>query len=212
MVVMVTQQQQQQHSPLLLHHYTFPLNVYKGGRHRAVAGGGVRRLSLELGDSILPWEEEVVKKDEEEMEEMEEKEEEMEEEEEGRERSLYHPPRSGRQTTHPHLKKILLWNDFFGSRDFLFGLGRRPFVSLGCRINTCYTTTNHTRFLPHQLDAVVWHARCENTTYPPINTTNTTRWPHTRYIFLNEESPVEYVLQENLTNYKHLFNWTITLI
>ncbi|KAK3872913.1 hypothetical protein Pcinc_022043 [Petrolisthes cinctipes] len=104
-------------------------------------------------------------------------------------------------TTNPPLKKILFWNDFFGDQSYGFGFGREPFIRGECRVNTCFTTANRTRFPLHQLDAVIWHVRSKDRSLPKE------RWPHTRYIFYTLESPPHVYLKDE---YNGTFNWTFT--
>ncbi|XP_066953059.1 uncharacterized protein [Macrobrachium rosenbergii] len=102
----------------------------------------------------------------------------------------------------PPLKKILFWNDFFGDKSQGFGFGRDPFVKSNCRISTCFTTANRTMFSPEEVDAVVWHVRSRDQSFPPR------RSPHTRYIYWLLESPMH--VYANLKNLANVFNWTFT--
>ncbi|XP_066953058.1 alpha-(1,3)-fucosyltransferase C-like [Macrobrachium rosenbergii] len=113
----------------------------------------------------------------------------------------------------PPLKKILFWNDvsmfysltrkqFFGNKSQGFGFGRDPFVKSNCRISTCFTTANRTMFSPEEVDAVVWHVRSRDQSFPPK------RSPHTRYIYWVLESPM--YVSANLKNLANVFNWTFT--
>uniref|UniRef100_A0A6A7G3Y9 Fucosyltransferase n=2 Tax=Hirondellea gigas TaxID=1518452 RepID=A0A6A7G3Y9_9CRUS len=99
-------------------------------------------------------------------------------------------------------KKILLWNDFFGRRDYFLGTGHSPFVSLGCEYSACYVTYNREVFQSTELDALVWHIRSTDKTFP------STRAPHTRYVFFLEEAPVNQDV--DLGPYNDVFNYTMT--
>ncbi|XP_064093213.1 alpha-(1,3)-fucosyltransferase C-like [Macrobrachium nipponense] len=102
----------------------------------------------------------------------------------------------------PPLKKILFWNDFFGDKSQGFGFGRDPFVKSGCRISTCFTTANRSLFSLEEVDAVVWHVRSGDQSFP------SKRSPHTRYIYWLLESPMH--VHTNLKNLTNVFNWTFT--
>ncbi|XP_042872431.1 alpha-(1,3)-fucosyltransferase C-like isoform X2 [Penaeus japonicus] len=102
----------------------------------------------------------------------------------------------------PPLKKILFWNDAYGSRHFGFGYGREPFIRAGCRVNTCTTTSNRGKYPLKDLDAVIWHFRANDKSLPAE------RSPHTRYIFWMMES-ASYLFGD-INRYNNVFNWTFT--
>ncbi|XP_064093660.1 alpha-(1,3)-fucosyltransferase C-like isoform X2 [Macrobrachium nipponense] len=100
------------------------------------------------------------------------------------------------------LKKILFWNEAYGSKDFGLGYGREPFIRAKCPVNTCFTTGNRSRFKHEELDAILWHFRSNDRSLPSV------RSPHTRYVFWVMESAS--YLYGNIDNYRHVFNWTFT--
>lgn len=102
----------------------------------------------------------------------------------------------------PPLKKILFWNDFFNVKHFEFGFGQEPFLRAGCRVNTCMTTGDRTRFPPEELDAVIWHPRASDRSLPSM------RSPHTHYVFWMMESAS--YLYGDIKKYDKVFNWTFT--
>ncbi|KAF2360504.1 Fucosyltransferase N-terminal [Trinorchestia longiramus] len=110
------------------------------------------------------------------------------------------PPKktSGNST----LKKILYWNEFYGSKDFDFGIGQEPFRSAGCPVSSCYATYNKTLFPLEDIDAIIWHGRSKHKSLPPI------RYPHTRYVFFMVESPEH--TQLGSARYEKIFNYTMT--
>ncbi|XP_069171367.1 alpha-(1,3)-fucosyltransferase C isoform X2 [Procambarus clarkii] len=110
-----------------------------------------------------------------------------------------------KNNSNPPLKKILMWNEFYGMKHLEIGLGREPFVRAGCPINTCWFTANKTLFDSSELDALIFHANSKFTTLPEL------RSVHTRYIFFLLEPPT--VLDDfntDLTPYNNTFNWTFT--
>ncbi|XP_047470885.1 alpha-(1,3)-fucosyltransferase C-like isoform X1 [Penaeus chinensis] len=100
------------------------------------------------------------------------------------------------------LKKILFWNDDYHNKHFGFGFGHAPFVRAGCRVDGCLTTGERGRFLPEELDAVVWHFRSDDKSLPGR------RSPHTRYVFWLLESPPH--LYGDISRFDSIFNWTMT--
>ncbi|XP_063883307.1 alpha-(1,3)-fucosyltransferase C-like isoform X2 [Scylla paramamosain] len=101
-----------------------------------------------------------------------------------------------------HLKKILFWNDDYYNKHFGFGFGREPFLVAGCRVNTCTTTGDRTRYPIEEIDAVIWHFRSSDRSLPEY------RSPHTRYVLWLMESPA--YLFGDLQEYNNVFNWTFT--
>ncbi|XP_068213476.1 alpha-(1,3)-fucosyltransferase C-like [Palaemon carinicauda] len=113
------------------------------------------------------------------------------------------PPVNGDEDLkNPPLKKILFWNDSYGSKYFGLGYGREPFIRAKCPVNTCFTTSDRNRFKPEETDAVLWHFRAKDRTLP------SKRSPHTRYVFWLMESAS--YLYGNINAYNHVFNWTFT--
>nr|XP_045610430.1 alpha-(1,3)-fucosyltransferase C-like [Procambarus clarkii]XP_045610431.1 alpha-(1,3)-fucosyltransferase C-like [Procambarus clarkii] len=107
-----------------------------------------------------------------------------------------------RSSHDPPLKKILFWNEVFGNRYFYFGFGREAFLRAGCRVNTCTVTADRSRFPLRDLDAVLFHFRSGDASFP------TERSAHTRYVFWLLEPPPHFFRDPN--PYKNVFNWTIT--
>lgn len=101
-----------------------------------------------------------------------------------------------------HLKKILFWNDDYYNKHFGFGFGHEPFLIAGCRVNTCTTTGDRTRYSLEEVDAVIWHFRANDRSLPDY------RSPHTRYVLWLMESPS--YLYGDLKDYDNVFNWTFT--
>ncbi|XP_068213041.1 uncharacterized protein [Palaemon carinicauda] len=99
-------------------------------------------------------------------------------------------------------KKILFWNDAFGNKSFYIGFGQEPFVKAKCRISNCFTTGNRSLFAPEELDALIWHVRSEDKSFPPK------RSPHTKYVFWTMESPLH--VFTDLSVFQNIFNWTFT--
>nr|XP_027206514.1 glycoprotein 3-alpha-L-fucosyltransferase A-like [Penaeus vannamei] len=64
------------------------------------------------------------------------------------------------------LKKILLWNDFYGKLDYGFGTGRGPFQAAGCRVDACVVIIDRNLFPLEELDALVWHTRSRDVSMP----------------------------------------------
>ncbi|XP_042232481.1 alpha-(1,3)-fucosyltransferase C-like [Homarus americanus] len=102
----------------------------------------------------------------------------------------------------PQLKKILFWNDGYSNKHFGFGFGREPFLRAGCRVNTCFTTGDRSRFPLEEIDALVWHFRSNDKSLPTV------RSPHTRYVFWMMESAS--YLYGNIGHFNNIFNWTFT--
>ena len=66
-------------------------------------------------------------------------------------------------------KVILLWTTFFGSKDYGFGLGQKPFIDAECKVTNCELTTDKGR--SGQADAVLFHMR---------NVDKRMKWPEVR--------------------------------
>ena len=58
------------------------------------------------------------------------------------------------------IKRILFWNEAYGSKDYGIGFGKEGFQQLSCPITNCFTTDNRT-LLPSadEFDAVIFHLR-----------------------------------------------------
>ncbi|ROT83084.1 hypothetical protein C7M84_023751 [Penaeus vannamei] len=83
------------------------------------------------------------------------------------------------------LKKILLWNDFYGKLDYGFGTGRGPFQAAGCRVDACVVIIDRNLFPLEELDALVWHTSSHTSHLIPI----LTHPPHTSLSSLNHLIP-----------------------
>ncbi|XP_064093669.1 alpha-(1,3)-fucosyltransferase C-like isoform X2 [Macrobrachium nipponense] len=90
----------------------------------------------------------------------------------------------------------------FGDKSFYFGFGREPFVKAKCPVSSCFTTANRSLFPPEKVDAVIWHVRSHDNSFPPL------RSPHTRYVFWSLESPPHMFI--DLRDFDNVFNWTFT--
>lgn len=103
----------------------------------------------------------------------------------------------------PPLKKIVFWNSLRSrfKKNFGLGTGRGAFLKLGCSVNTCTVISKKEISSYDEVDAVVWHQRSRDTSFPPR------RSPHTRYIFMLAEPPGHV---KRLRNHRNVFNWTLT--
>ena len=59
------------------------------------------------------------------------------------------------------LKRILYWNDFYGSKNFGFCCGRGPYLKHNCPNSQCYTSKDRREDL-ESFDAIVFHSRSLN--------------------------------------------------
>lgn len=97
-------------------------------------------------------------------------------------------------------KVILLWNPFFGSVDYGFGLGvRDPFIRNKCPVTNCEMTNNVERI--SEADLVIVHMR-NAVGKPPTSRPRSQRW-----VFMLYESPVH---SADFKNYDGFFNLTAT--
>merc|ERR1711923_194134 len=80
------------------------------------------------------------------------------------------------------LKRILYWNDYYGSKNFGFCCGRGPYLKNNCHNSHCYTSKDRREDLK-TFDAIVFHGRSLN-----HNDIPGTRYPHQLYVFLTIES------------------------
>lgn len=106
------------------------------------------------------------------------------------------PIRSDRST-----RLILFWTPYFERADFGFGYGHEPFVSHGCPVNACETTSDRNRL--SEADAVVFHIRDLDPYDVP-----TVRYTCQRWIFFLMETP--FYTRLNLKPFRNFFNWTFT--
>ncbi|CAL4120904.1 unnamed protein product, partial [Meganyctiphanes norvegica] len=97
------------------------------------------------------------------------------------------------------LKKILFWNPRKG---WDYTVGQDLFKR--CHVSSCIGTINRSEYNYKELGAVVFlmHPR-----KPPMDEVPLQRWPGTRYIFLQQESPI---YTQPLEKYDGFFNWTMT--
>ncbi|XP_076058653.1 alpha-(1,3)-fucosyltransferase C-like [Oratosquilla oratoria] len=100
-------------------------------------------------------------------------------------------------------KKILIWNEAYGTTTYGFGSGRGPFVRAGCRVDTCFMTANRSLTRIQDFDAIIFHFRSTEKKDLP-----TARSPHQRWVFYETES-ASYIYQDPAI-YNFLFNWTFT--
>lgn len=99
------------------------------------------------------------------------------------------------------VKKILFWNEAYGSKSYDIGIGSDVFRKAGCRTWQCETTDN--RDGVDQFDAIVFHLRSWTPSDLPDK-----RSPHQRYVFWSMESPAwRYVDTNQMSRF---FNWTMT--
>jgi hypothetical protein len=101
------------------------------------------------------------------------------------------------------MKKIMLWNGFFGHDDFYFGLGKvNPFVKNKCPVTNC-EIFNDKRLL-NEADLVVVHMR-DHIPDIPEERSLLQRW-----VFFLLESPIYGKLNTTISNRNDLFNMTAT--
>ena len=58
----------------------------------------------------------------------------------------------------PQLKRILYWNELYGSKNYGFCCGRGPYKKYKCAHDACYTSKDRTDDLS-TFDAIVFHGR-----------------------------------------------------
>jgi len=100
-------------------------------------------------------------------------------------------------------KRILFWNDFYGSKNFGFCCGSNPFKKAGCLVHNCQTTKSRNESLA-DIDAVVFHQRTIDKGDLPAH-----RFSWQRYVFLSLESP-SYQEEIQYSYWNHFFNITMT--
>ncbi|XP_037078691.1 alpha-(1,3)-fucosyltransferase C-like [Pollicipes pollicipes] len=103
----------------------------------------------------------------------------------------------------PKLKHILYWNEFYGSMEFTWGAGQRPFIDNGCEVNTCFGTNDRELMPVDEYDAILFHVQ----TLPFFDWPRSRR-PHQRYVFVTLESAQYLTIW--LQAYESLFNVTLT--
>ena len=57
-----------------------------------------------------------------------------------------------------NLKRILYWNDFYGSKNFGFCCGRGPYFKHHCQCTACHTSKDRNTNIS-SYDAIVFHGR-----------------------------------------------------
>ena len=65
-------------------------------------------------------------------------------------------PKSGK-VSH-NLRRILYWNDFYGSKNFGFCCGRGPYLKYNCQCNACFTSKDRNTNIS-SYDVIVFHGR-----------------------------------------------------
>ena len=101
------------------------------------------------------------------------------------------------------LKRILYWNDYYGSKNFGFCCGRGPYLKNNCPNSHCYTSKDRREDL-ETFDAIVFHGRSLN-----YNDIPEKRYPHQLYVFLTIESAA-YPGIGDWANWAGFFNLTMT--
>lgn len=99
-----------------------------------------------------------------------------------------------------NIKKILLWNKYYGDEDFDYGIGlMSPFIENQCPVTKCSITSD--KIFLNQSDLVVVHMRDGFSNIPTV------RPEQQQWVFLLWESPIHSI------EFKHLngvFNLTAT--
>ena len=104
----------------------------------------------------------------------------------------------------PLFKKILFWNEAYGSKNYGVGHGHDALRKYGCPVWQCETTDN--RSSAHEYDAVVFHLRSWTQQDLPER-----RLPQQRYVFWSMESPDwDKWLSVDTGRLANFFNWTMT--
>jgi alpha-1,3-fucosyltransferase len=98
------------------------------------------------------------------------------------------------------IKKILLWNSFFGSDDYGFGIGKRePFIKHNCPVINCEITNDRKQL--NKSDYVVTHMRNSLSDLPKSRSKNQ------QWIFYLWESPMH---SADFNQYNNYYNLTLT--
>ncbi len=81
-------------------------------------------------------------------------------------------------------KYILYWNEAYGSKEYGFCCGAKPYQDFGCKFRNCHVTNNRS-LLPSidQFDAILFHQRSLDKNDLPAK-----RSPHQKYIMYILES------------------------
>ena len=66
-----------------------------------------------------------------------------------------------REIVPQQIKRILYWNDYYGSKNFGFCCGRGPYIKHKCPTSLCYTSKDRSQDLK-TFDAIVFHGRSLN--------------------------------------------------
>jgi len=100
------------------------------------------------------------------------------------------------------IKKILLWNSFFGQDDYYFGLGKsEPFIRHNCPVINCEITNDRRKL--NESDYVITHMRDKLTDLP----LHSIRPIKQQWIFYLWESPVH---AADFSQFNDYYNLTLT--
>lgn len=98
-------------------------------------------------------------------------------------------------------KRLLFWNEAYGTKNFDIGLGKDVFRKAGCPVWQCESSDNRSN--PDSYDAIVFHQRSWVISDLPKK-----RLPSQRYIYWMRESPSwRFVKTDPMAGF---FNWTLT--
>ena len=99
-------------------------------------------------------------------------------------------------------KYILYWNEAYGSSEYGFCCGQKPYFEFSCPEKNCYVTNNRTYLKNIQdYDAILFHQRTTTDTDLPVS-----RSPKQRYIMFMMES-ASYPMGFSSSKWNNFFNW-----
>jgi alpha-1,3-fucosyltransferase len=102
------------------------------------------------------------------------------------------------------LKRILLWNNFFSTIGYGYGVGvKEPFIKNHCPVHNCEIATDQS--LLHSSDLVIVHMRGNGLN--SIRELNRKRLPQNRLVFFLAESPMH---SAEFENFNGIFNLSAT--
>nr|CAD7454069.1 unnamed protein product [Timema tahoe] len=107
------------------------------------------------------------------------------------------------------LKTILLWNQFFSTKHFGYGIGQDPFLKAQCPVHTCNISDRADGPLyagVEHFDAILFHM-IDKSIIELQQDMPDKRSAHQRYIFFLQESPGMHATPVKFPNF---FNWTVT--
>nr|CAD7439752.1 unnamed protein product [Timema bartmani] len=107
------------------------------------------------------------------------------------------------------LKTILLWNQFFSTKHFGYGIGQDPFLKAQCPVHTCNISDRADGPLHagvEHFDAILFHM-IDKSIIELQQDMPDKRSAHQRYIFFLQESPGMHATPVKFPNF---FNWTVT--